>query len=567
VDNSRNMILALVLSALVLFGWSLVSDRILPTAAPPAVAYRDGKPVALPGPGIGPVDGPAAVRDRAQVLGETSRVRISTPAVEGSLNLLGARIDDLVLVKHRQTIAPDSPPIRVLSPAGTADAYFLQLGWSGDNVRLPDGTSQWTADGDLLAPGRPVTLRWDNGAGQTFVLRLEIDSDYLVTARQTVINRAATAVTLRPYGLVSRTGVSPDPSSWTLHTGPIAAVDGAAKYGINFTDLDKAGASGERFATNGGWFGFTDKYWLTAVIPDQKVAVDGGFRGMNGRYQADVAAAPVTVAPGQEATTTMRMFAGAKEVSVLDRYESELGIVQFDRAIDWGWFVWFEKPIFYLLHWLFQTFGNFGVAIILLTVIVRGLMFPIAQKQFASMAAMRVLQPKMKAIQEKYKDDRPRQQQEIMALYQREKVNPLAGCLPIVLQIPIFYALYKVLMLSIEMRHQPFMLWIKDLSAPDPLTPLNLFGLLPFTPPQMIAIGVLPILLGITMWLQQKLNPAPMDPIQAKVFAIMPWIFMFIMAPFAAGLQLYWTVSNILTILQQKWLYSRHPGMKEAVVK
>ncbi len=568
MDNSRNMIVALVLSALVLFGWSLVSDRIMPTANQPAVEYRDGKPVALPGPGISPTaDAPAALRDRAQVLTETPRVRIATPAVEGSLNLVGARIDDLVLLKHRQTIEKDSQPIRILSPAGTADAYFLQVGWSGDNVTLPDGNARWTADGELLAPGRPVTLRWDNGNGQTFVIRLDIDADYLVTAQQTVINRAETPVTLRPYGLVSRTGVSPDPSSWTLHTGPIAAVDGAAKYGINFKDLDKAGANGERFATNGGWFGFTDKYWLTAVIPDQKVAVDGGFRGVGGRYQADVAAAPITVAPGQEATATMRLFAGAKEVAVLDRYESELGIVQFDRAIDWGWFVWFEKPIFYLLHWLFMTFGNFGVAIILLTVIVRALMFPIAQKQFASMAAMRVLQPKMKAIQEKYKDDRPRQQQEIMALYQREKVNPLAGCLPIVLQIPIFYALYKVLMLSIEMRHQPFMLWLKDLSAPDPLTPINLFGLLPFTPPHMIAIGVLPILLGITMWLQQKLNPAPMDPMQAKVFAIMPWVFMFIMAPFAAGLQLYWTVSNLLTIVQQKWLYSRHPGMKEAVVK
>ena len=568
MDNSRNMILALVLSALVLFGWSLVSDRIMPTASQPPVEYRDGKPVPLPPPGIGAVaDAPAAARDRGQVLAESPRVRIATPSVEGSLNLVGARLDDLVLLKHRETIAANAPPFRLLSPAGTTKAYFLQLGWSGDNVRLPDASTLWAADGTLLAPGRPVTLRWDNGAGQTFVIRLEIDADYLVTARQTVENRAATPVTVRPYGLVSHTGVSPDPSSWTLHTGPIAAIDGAAKYGINFKDLDKAGNAGTRFNTVGGWFGFTDKHWLAAVIPDQKVAVDGGFRGAGDRYQADVAAAPVTVAPGQQASTQMRLFAGAKEVEVLDRYESEFGIVRFDHAIDWGWFVWFEKPIFYLLHWLFKTLGNFGLAIIVLTVIVRLLMFPIAQKQFASMVAMRIVQPKMKAMQEKYKDGRARQQQEIMELYKREKVNPLAGCLPIILQIPIFYALYKVLMLSIEMRHQPFVLWIKDLSAPDPLTPVNLFGLLPFTPPQMIAIGVLPILLGITMWLQQKLNPAPMDPVQAKVFAIMPWIFMFIMAPFAAGLQLYWTVSNLLTILQQKWLYSRHPGMKEAPAK
>ncbi len=566
MDNSRNMILALVLSALVLFGWSVISDRVFPTAAPPSTKIVDGKSVVLPNPAAGPVaQTPAAVRDRAIVLRETPRVAIDTPALKGSINLVGARIDDLVLVNHRQTIAKDAPPIRLLSPAGAPDAYFLQIGWTGEGVSLPGAETRWQADGDTLTPDKPLTLTWSNGGGQTFRIRLAIDEHYMFTVSQAVGNRSGGAVAVRPYTLASRVGVSKDPDSWTMHTGPIGTFNGAADYSVNFSTLDEAGASGRRFATTGGWIGFTDKYWLTALVPDQGQAVDAGFRaGDGGRYQADLVLPATIVQPGKAVEATSRLFAGAKEVELLDNYKDGLGIAQFDKAIDWGWFYWFEKPIFYLLHWLFKTLGNFGVAIIGLTIIVRGLMFPIAQKQFKSMAAMRVLQPKMKAIQERYKDDKQRQQQEMLKLYQEEKVNPLAGCLPIFLQIPIFYALYKVLMLSIEMRHQPFALWLKDLSAPDPLTPVNLFGLLPFTPPAMIAIGVLPILLGITMWLQQKLNPAPMDPMQQKVFGLMPWIFMFIMAPFAAGLQLYWTVSNILTIAQQSWLYSRTPGMKEA---
>jgi YidC/Oxa1 family membrane protein insertase len=301
------------------------------------------------------------------------------------------------------------------------------------------------------------------------------------------------------------------------------------------------------------------------VIPDQKGSVEAGFlRGRTGGFQVVATPPPSIVAPGKAIRHQSRIFAGAKEVKLLERYENELGIANLDKAIDWGWFEWFMKPIFSLLNWLFEMIGNFGVAIICLTVIVRGLMFPIAQKQFKSMAGMRVVQPKMKVLQERFKDDKPRLQQEMLKLYQEEKVNPMAGCLPILIQIPIFYALYKVLMLAVEMRHEPFALWIKDLSAPDPLTPVNLFGFLNFTPPVFLALGVLPILLGITMWLQFKLNPQPMDPVQKQVFGIMPWILMFVMAPFAAGLQLYWVVSNVLTIAQQKFLYSRYPGLNNA---
>ena len=388
----------------------------------------------------------------------------------------------------------------------------------------------------------------------------------MFTVRQTVLNAGTAPVPVATYGLVNRVGISKDPSSMTIHVGPMSVDNGGAHYRPNYKDIDEAA---QKFTTTGGWLGFTDKYWLTAIIPDQGQAFDGQFRaGANKAYQADYALQPKQLAPGQAITQVSRFFAGAKEVRLLDRYSDQAGgVAKLDYAIDWGWFRIVEKPIFYYLDWLFRVIGNFGVAIILLTVTIRGLLFPIAQRQFKSMAAMRAVQPKMKALQEKHKDDKTRLQQETMALYKAEGVNPLAGCAPTLLQIPIMYALYKVLMLTIEMRHQPFVAWIKDLSAPDPLTPLNLFGLLAFTPPHMIAIGVVPIILGISMYFQFKLNPTPMDDTQKQVFALLPWVLMFVMAPFAVGLQVYWITSNCLTIIQQKLLYARHPGLKVPVTK
>jgi len=573
VDNMRNMVLAVVLMALVLFGWPVLMERFFPTPQPATPAASTHAP-ATPGephtaaPATPNAESPAATRNRAVVLRETPRVAIRTPNLEGSINLKGARLDDLVLTGYRETIAKNSPPIRLLSPAGTPDTYFASFGWAGDGVALPGKDTLWTADATTLAPGKPVTLSWTNPQGLRFALRLAIDDGYMFTVDQSVTNGSGAPVSIRPYGLVSRVGVSKDPDTHTIHTGPMGVFNGRANYSVNFKTLDGEGAAGSRFSTTGGWLGFTDKYWLTALIPDQKAAVDASFRaGPNKSYQADFTSPATSVAPGATAQSVSRFFAGAKEVNLLDRYENKAGIPLFSKAIDWGWFEILEKPIFKVLDWLFRAVGNFGVAIILLTVLVRGLMFPIAQRQFASMAAMRAIQPKMKALQERYKGDKPKLQQEMMELYKKEKVNPLAGCLPIFLQIPIFYALYKVLMLTIEMRHQPFIFWIKDLSAPDPLTPVNLFGLLHFTPPGFLAIGVLPILLGVTMYFQFKLNPQPMDDMQKQVFSIMPWIFMFIMAPFAAGLQLYWATTNILTILQQKWLYSRHPSLTQAPAK
>ena len=564
MSDKRNLLLAVVLTIAILFGWPYISNHFFPVANQPAPSAAAG--AAQPGSAAPVEKAPEAIRDIAVVLKESPRLAIDTPKLKGTINLKGARIDDIVLPQHKETIEKDSAPVRLFSPSGTSDAYFASFAWIGQGVTLPDANSLWTAEGTALTPDTPVRLHWDNEAGQRFVINLSIDKDYMLTVGQTVENRSANAIVVQPYGLLSHLGVARTPSTWTIHTGPVGVFNDKANYDIDFKDLDKTGS--ERFQTTGGWLGFTDLYWHAALIPAQSTPVEAQFRaGANKRYQADITYSPVTVAPGKSATTSSRLFVGAKETKVLEAYTDQAGVALLDRAIDWGWFRWFEKPIFYLLDWLFKMIGNFGVAIICLTFIVRGLMFPIAQRQFASMAAMRAIQPKMKALQERYKDDKPKLQQEMMALYKTEKVNPLAGCLPIFLQIPIFFALYKVLMLTIEMRHQPFVLWIKDLSAPDPLHVLNLFGLLPFTPPGFLAIGLLAIILGITMWLQFKLNPAPMDDMQKQIFAFMPWIMMFVMAPFAAGLLIYWCTSNILTIAQQWWLYRQHPVLSQKVAK
>jgi YidC/Oxa1 family membrane protein insertase len=556
VSDNRNMILAIVLSALVLIGWSVLSEWFLPTATPQTQKVENGEVKPVPQPQASPVErAPQTVRARDQVLADSPRVQIRTPSLSGSINLTGARIDDLVLLKERQTISKDSPPVRLLSPAGAPGAYFASFGWTGEGIEVPGPDARWTASSQMLQPGQPVTLSWSNPSGQTFVITIAVDQNYLFTVRQRVENRGSGAVAVRPYGLISRADKSPDPDYWTVHVGPITVMNGAADYDVDWDSLE--GGKVERFDSRGGWIGFTDSYWLTALAPAGNPQIAASFTGTpGGGFQADYAEEPQIVPPGGAESTEARLFAGAKEKALLDRYE-QLGIPQLSKAIDWGWFEWFMRPIFDLLNWLFKVTGNFGLAIIGLTVIVRLIMFPIAQKQFKSFAAMRKVQPKLKAIQEKYKNDKPKQQQAMLALYKEEKINPAAGCLPILLQIPIFYALYKVLLVSVEMRHQPFMLWIQDLSAPDPLTPVNLFGLLPFTPPVFLTIGILPILLGITMWLQFKLNPQQLDPTQQAIFMWMPWIMMVILAPFAAGLVLYWVTSNILTIAQQWWLYRR----------
>lgn len=566
-NDNRNFIMFAVLAVLLLFAWPLVMNRIMPPANPPVTKIEGGKTQVQPNPGAPTAASPGAIRDTKVVLGETAaqRVAIDTPTLKGSINLKGARIDDLLLTQYKDTVDKNSPPIRLLSPAGTSGAYFAEFGWQDTGIKPPSPDTVWTASGSVLAPGKPITLTTSNGQGQRFEIALSVDQDYMFTVRQTVANGAAQPIKVAPYGLVNRAEASKDLDTWSIQVGPMSVHDGSAHYDVNWKDVDKGA---QKFSTTGGWLGFTDKYWLTALVPDQAAAFAGEFQSTGkGGYQADYSRVAKDLAPGQRLSQTSRFFAGAKEVRLLDRYTDKSGIALFDYALDWGWFRIIEKPIFYYLDWLFRMIGNFGVAIMLLTVTIRLLIFPIAQRQFASMAQMRAIQPKMKALQEKHKDDKQRQQQEVMALYKTEGVNPLAGCLPTFLQIPIMYSLYKVLMLTIEMRHQPFVAWIKDLSAPDPLTPLNLFGLLNFTPPHMIAIGVVPILLGISMWLQFKMNPQPMDDAQKQVFALMPWVLMFVMAPFAVGLQVYWITSNLLTVLQQRILYARHPALKQPVVK
>jgi len=576
-EDNRNLLIFAVLAALVMFGWPIIAQKLFPAAKkPPVVASSPTAPVSGQTPAA---DAASAVRDRAAVLKETPRVIINTPALQGSINLKGARIDDLVLLRHRETVEKNSLPVRLLSPSGTQNAYFGTFGWTVTGATAPDKNSVWTAaDQAPLTPAHPVTLAWTSPEGVRYGLKFTIDDNYMFSVEQSIGNASAKPIVARPYGLVSRTGLPKDLDTWTNHIGPVGVFGNGANYDIGYPNLagkdpsffawafgTSAKAGGNYFDAKGGWLGFGDHYWLAAMIPAQNAQVHSGFQGAAGDvYQADYTTQPVTLAPGKAASQPSMFFAGAKEVRLIDQYEAKYDIANFDKAIDWGWFRIIEKPIFYYLDFLFRMVGNFGVAIILLTLTIRGLLFPIAQRQFASMAKMRAVQPKMKAIQERFKDDKPRQQQEIMALYKAEGANPLAGCLPTFLQIPILFGLYKVLLLAIDMRHQPFVFWIKDLAAPDPLTPLNLFGLLPFHPPAAIAIGIIPILLGISMYFQFKLNPQAMDETQKQVFAIMPWMLMFVMAPFAVGLQIYWITSNVLTILQQRLLYARHPDLTAA---
>jgi len=578
-DNKRNMITAILLSVAILIGWNFVAAEFFPTPDKPDVtktvagtngaapAATPGQSAALPAPGMPAPTTAQAIRPIEAVLAEGNRIPIDTPAIKGSINLVGARIDDITLSKYRQTIKKNSPPVRLFAPGGTKAAYFASIGWSAQGIAVPGANTVWTATGTKLTPTTPVTLSWTNATGQTFRIEYSIDANYLITAKQTIANMGAAPVNASSFALIDRLGIPTDPheqDSYTIHVGPTGFLDGKTIIDTDYDDVEEAPNRSVRY-NSGAWLGFSDKYWLAAVVPAKGERITAAISSpAANNYQTLFARDFTQVAPGKQVTTTSRIFAGAKEVYTLQRYENDQGITRLSNAIDWGWFEFFEVPIFKLLDWLFKQVNNFGVAIMALTLIIRLAMFPIAQRQFGSMAQMRLVQPKMKALQERHKDDKPKMQQELMKLYKDEKINPLAGCLPILIQIPIFYALYKVLMLTIEMRHQPFILWIKDLSAPDPLHILNLFGLLPFTPPSILSIGVLAVILGITMFLQFRLNPQATDPVQQQVFKIMPWLFMFIMAPFAAGLLLYWITNNILSIAQQQWMYRKFPQLKAA---
>ncbi|MGE0154016.1 MAG: membrane protein insertase YidC [Reyranellaceae bacterium] len=567
--DTRNLVLAIVASLIIVLGWQFLFPAPQPTpqqqqqaAQQPGQPAAPGAPGAVPGAPTG--TGVAPPRDRAAALADSPRVRIEAPEVSGSIALKGARLDDVRLVKHRQTVDPNSPSVILLSPEGTPEAYYTRHGWTAAaGAKLPDADTLWTADAEVLKPGQPVTLSWDNGEGLTFRQRYEIDAHFLFTVTQSVENAGTAPVSLTPYALTSRHGTPKTDGLFILHEGPIGMFNGTLNDDFTYGKLKDAAKEGKTIysthPTTGGWGGFTDKYWMVALVPDQQKPVTMTYKYTGSvatfdRYQVDYVAEPQTAAPGGKAETASRIYAGAKVVEILEDYEENQGITRLDMAIDWGWFFFLTKPMFKVLDWLYRHIGNFGLAIMALTVIVKLLFFPLANKSYHAMSKMKALTPEMQRLRERHGNDRQKLNQEMMGLYKREKVNPAAGCLPILVQIPVFFALYKTLYVTLEMRHAPFFGWIKDLSAPDPATILTLFGFVHWDVPYILHffnIGVWPLIMGITMFLQQKLNPAPADPIQAKIFLLMPIMFTFILAPFAAGLVIYWAWNNTLSIAQQ----------------
>jgi YidC/Oxa1 family membrane protein insertase len=574
MGDQKNLVLAIVLSVgiILIFQYFYEIPRLREQQARQAEQARlaelaeQARPAEAGSGAVPP--GPPATPGTGRGEGEAGaggpRIRIDNGRLHGSIALTGARIDDVTLADYHETPDGSSPEIRVLSPVGTNHPYFAELGWiaAEPGVVVPDARTLWQTEANRLTAERPVRLRFDNGQGLVFGKEIEIDHDFLISVKRTVRNDGDRPVTLYPYGLVSRWDTPPTMGFYILHEGPLGVLDGTLRE-IDYDDLKQDGP--QTFPSTGGWLGITDKYWLAALLPQQDRPLDATFRWVpidgRDRYQVDFRGAPVTVAPGQTVELVDRIFVGAKEVDKLDRYAELYGIPLFDRAVDFGWFYFLTKPIFHILHFFYKWTGNYGVAILLLTLLVKIAFFPLANKSYKAMSHMKKLQPEMMRLRELYADDKVKMNQELMALYKREKVNPMAGCLPVVVQIPVFFALYKVLFVNIEMRHAPFFGWIKDLSAPDPTSIFNLFGLLPFDTPAFLTIGVWPILMGGTMWLQQQLNPQPADPVQAKVMNLLPIFFTFLFATFPAGLVIYWTWNNLLSIGQQ-WLIMKRMGVK-----
>ena len=574
MDNNR-LILAIALSVAILLGFELVMPKQNRQALHQQAAQttQATPPANAPRPTIDPASAgnqPVA----ASVPAADTRLPIEAPRVKGSIDLTGAKLDDLVLRDYRETVQQNSPQVRVLEPNSDPQPNLVQLGWSGapgSDIKLPNGQTRWTADNKTLSTASPVTLSWDNGAGLVFHLVFSVDRDFMFSVEQRVENHTGKPVSLYPWSRVSRAYTPAVTGGYLVHEGPLGVIGGrleersykslqtesAANNGVAWTAQQPAGNSA-------GWAGITDKYWLTAVIPSDKVAQTASYRYVPnagaGTYQIDfLAAAPTVIAAGATASSVSHVFAGAKEVHLLDRYQDGLHIADFWKAVDFGWFAFLTKPIFYVLDWLNTQLGNFGLALLAFTLLVKTLFFPLATKSFRSMSKMKLLSPKMTAVRERFKDDPMKMNQEMMALYKTEGVNPASGCLPMLVQIPVFWCLYKDLYVTIEMRHAPFFGWIRDLSAPDPTNLFNLFGLVPFDPTAispMLHLGVWPLILGVTMFAQQRMNPPPPDPTQARLFQIMPLIFTFVLARQPAGLVIYYCWNNTLTVLQQ-WLIMR----------
>ncbi len=578
MENNRNYFIAIALSVLIVLGWQflymnprLEAQRKAQEAQKAQQQTEQTQQPAAGGQGAAtsgaaPTSQAAATLTREEALAKTPRIVIDTAALSGSINLAGARLDDLKLKAYHETVDNSSPIITLFSPGETKDGYFAELGYVGTDTsgNVPGASTVWTApEGAKLTEKTPVTLTYTNDKGLTFSRTISVDEHYMFTIDDKITNSGDAAVSFANYGRVTRYNKPSTPSVYVLHEG-FLGVFGAGS-GISeskYTAIEKENQSNPK--VTGGWIGITDKYWAAALIPSQAVPFESRFSYFTGilpSYQADFKDDGVSIAPGASTEVKNLIFAGAKEVPVVDEYETKYSIPNFDRLIDWGWFFFITQPMFKLMDFFFRYFGNFGVAILCTTIVVKALFFPLASKQYASMANMKRMQPKMEELKAKFGDDRMGLQQATMQLYKEEKINPIAGCWPVALQIPIFFSLYKVIYITIEMRHAPFFGWIKDLSAPDPTSIVNLFGLLPFEAPTLLHLGVWPLIMGVTMFFQMRMNPTPPDPTQAMIFNWMPLVFMFMLASFPAGLVIYWAWNNTLSVIQQSVIMKRH-GVK-----
>ena len=570
-NNSRNTIIFVVAAVVILIAYQFFvldpaakkrSAELAQQQRAVAASTQADAPKGVAAPGL---SAGTTVVSRAQATAASPRAPIATDALSGSISLRGARIDDLYLKNYRTTVEKNAPPVELLRPEGAENAYFAEFGWTGANLPgLPNADTVWqVVEGSTLAPAKPLVLRTQNGQGLTFTRKIEVDDKFMFTVTDTVANLGTGSVTLAPYASVQRQGIPNDRRNQIVHEGAIGWLGDELRQ-VKYAKWLKEG--GPTVSSTGGWTGITDKYWLTALIPDQTEAIQGQYRvtksGATDIYEANFVGRPHIIPAGKQVVQTTHLFAGAKVVPVLKDYDAKLGVPRLDSAVDWGNFWFITRPMFMLLEFFFHLVGNFGIAILLLTVTVKLLFFPLANKSYESLTKMKKVQPQVEALRAKFKDDPAKQQQELMGLYQKEKINPLTGCLPMLVQIPVFYGLYKVLTVTIEMRHAPFFGWIQDLSAKDPLTIWNLFGLLPYNPAtvplvgpilnsDLLHLGPMALLYGLTMFLSTAMNPPQPDPIQQKIFQFMPLMFMFIMAPFAVGLLIYWCWSNVLTILQQ----------------
>ncbi|MHB0951145.1 MAG: membrane protein insertase YidC [Allorhizobium sp.] len=586
MQNKRNYFIAIALSVLIVLAWqflymnprieaqrqaeqAMLAEQAKTTPAQDTAATTTAAPAAGTVSGVLPGGAQAsATASREDAIAKSARVTIDTPALSGSINLTGARFDDLKLKGYRETVKADSPTIALFNPADTKDGYFTELGYIGGEgaASVPGPATVWTlSEGDKLTQTTPVTLSYTNDAGLTFNRKISVDEHYMFVVEDTISNTGTSAASVAPYGRITRYNKPSTPSVYVLHEGFLGVV--GADGGLieeKYSAIEEEAIANAK--ATGGWLGITDKYWAAALVPPQTLAFESRFSHFTDgqpRFQADYKNDAVSIAPGQSATVKNLVFAGAKEVPVVDNYATAYSIPKFDRLIDWGWFYFITKPMFKMMDFFYRQVGNFGVAILLTTIVVKLLFFPLASKQYASMANMKRMQPKMEELKAKFGDDKMALQQAMMELYKTEKINPVAGCWPVVLQIPIFFSLYKVIYVTIEMRHAPFFGWIQDLSAPDPTTFINLFGLLPFDGPTFLHLGVWPIIMGITMFLQMRMNPTPPDPTQAMLFTWMPLVFTFMLASFPAGLVIYWAWNNTLSILQQALIMKRHGAKVE----